>query len=284
MLAAVCTLGLPRGAWATAAGGDQANAGDYEAEDFTHPTRIDNRWVPMVPGTQLVLDGRAFDDEDHLVPHRVVFTVTDLTKVIGGVRTLVIWDRDYYSGRLAESELAFEAQDDDGNVWNVGEYPELYRRGRFAGAPATWITGKVGARAGLLMRAHPRVGTSGYSEGRAPAIGFGDRAEVYSSGGDVCAPSGCYHNVLVIDEWNPLEAGDGHQRKFYAPGVGNVRVAPAGGVEQEELALTSVVHLGKAAMDDVRREAMAMDRRGHRANSVYRQTEPLQRLSADGPD
>ena len=61
-------------------------------------------------------------------PHQVITTVTDLTKVIDGVRTVVIWERDINDGRLLEGELAFQAQDDDGNVWNLGEYPEEYDR------------------------------------------------------------------------------------------------------------------------------------------------------------
>ena len=42
-------------------------------------------------------------------------TVTDLSKVIDGVRTLVIWERDYTAGQLSEPELAFFAQDNAGN-------------------------------------------------------------------------------------------------------------------------------------------------------------------------
>ena len=38
---------------------------------------------------------------------RVVSTVTDLSKWIDGVRTLVIWERDYTAGKLGESEIAF---------------------------------------------------------------------------------------------------------------------------------------------------------------------------------
>ena len=40
---------------------------------------------PCEPGTQFVWEGHALDDEDE-IPRRVVFTVTDLTKVIDGVR------------------------------------------------------------------------------------------------------------------------------------------------------------------------------------------------------
>src|SRR6188472_4402151 len=105
---------------ATAAPGGTAAARpaterDFDRRNFTHPTRIDNRWTPLVPGTQYVFEGRANRGHGRR-PHQVITTVTDLTKVIDGVRTVVIWERDINAGRLLEGELAFQAQDDDGNV------------------------------------------------------------------------------------------------------------------------------------------------------------------------
>ncbi len=56
-------------------------------------------------------------------PTRLVTTVTDLTKVINGVRAVVILEKDINEGVLQEAELRFEAQDNAGNIWNLGEYP-----------------------------------------------------------------------------------------------------------------------------------------------------------------
>ena len=134
---------------------------DFDAGSFSDPLRIDNAWSPLEPGMRFVYEGRANRGQGRL-PHRVVFTVTDLTKVIDGVRSVVLWDRDFNGGRLREGELAFHAQDDDGNIWNMGEYPEEYDGGRVAGAPDTWISGVAGARAGVLMRGLPRPGTPSY--------------------------------------------------------------------------------------------------------------------------
>ena len=71
---------------------------------FSDPTTVDNAWFPLAPGTQFTLAGSA-NRGDGQRRHRVVFTVTDLTKVIDGVRALVLWDRDYNAGRLEEGEL-----------------------------------------------------------------------------------------------------------------------------------------------------------------------------------
>jgi hypothetical protein len=249
---------------------------DLKAMTFSNPTKIDNKWHPIVAGTQYVFKGRANRGAGSRA-HRGVFTVTDLTKKIAGVNTRVLWDRDINAGRLSEAELTFFAQDDQGNVWNFGEYPEEYfDHGRFSGAPSTWISGIANAKAGVLMRADPRPGTSSYLQGNAPSIGFGDTAKVAQTGQRVCVPHRrCYSNVLVINETNPLEPDNGHQLKYYAAGVGNVQVEPRGGDEKEVLQLVSVRRLNVAAMSRVRKAALRLDRRGSRIKPrTYGRTAP----------
>jgi hypothetical protein len=100
---------------------------------------------------------------------------------------------------------------------------------------------------------------------------------VHRTGARDCVPAGCFRDVLVTDETNPLEPADGHQRKYYAEGVGNIRAAPVGGREKEVLVLTEVVRLSPAEMAAVRREALALDRRGYRTSrDVYGRTPPAQ--------
>ncbi len=241
----------------------------FDAERFSRPTQIDHRFFPLIPGTQLTLTGRAEGE-----PHRVVFTVTDLTKVINGVRTIVVWDRDFGAGQLVEAELAFFAQDDAGNVWNLGEYPEEFEDGQLVGAPSTWIAGRDGAKAGVHMLARPRPAAGWYLQGYAPAIDFLDCAKVSETGARACAPAACYDDVLVTTETSPLEPGDGFQLKSHAPGVGIVRVGAQATSDGETLALVARVRLGATAMAEVRREALRLDRRGCRVNPVYCGTPP----------
>jgi hypothetical protein len=271
-------------AWAACvlagAAGPGAATAQPRAAGFSNPTTIDNPWFPLAPDTQFTLVGRA--DRGHgQRRHRVVFTVTDLTKVIDGVRALVLWDRDYNAGRLEEGELTFHAQDDAGTVWNLGEYPEEYENGRLTGAPDTWIAGLARARAGILMPADPRVGTPSYLQGWAPDIEFADRARVLRTGARSCVPVACYRHVLVTDEWNPAEPG-AHQRKYYARGVGNIRVGTAGeDAEGEVLVLERVRHLGAGARAWVRSEALKLDRRAYRVRAdLYRHTPPAEPMTA----
>ncbi len=247
---------------------------DFDRGSFPAAAKVDNRWYPLVPGTQYILEGRSNRGQGR-VPHQVVTTVTDLTKVVDGVRTAVLWDQDVNKGQLEESELAFQAQDNDGNVWLLGEYPEVYEDGKFKGAPDTWISGLQGARPGVLMRASPRVGTSSYLQGFAPEIDFSDRAKVARTGLRNCVPVNCYDNVLLIDEWNPLEPGDAHQLKYYAPGVGNIRVGAVGDPEAEVLVLVKVVRLSPAALAKVRTESLELDKRAYTVTKgLYRHTPP----------
>ncbi len=39
------------------------SAKDFERAQFDDPTHIDNRWLPLRPGTQLVYEGSAIPDE-----------------------------------------------------------------------------------------------------------------------------------------------------------------------------------------------------------------------------
>jgi hypothetical protein len=259
----------------------QVTEKDFDAKSFSNGPKIDNEWNPLPPGTQFIFEGRSNRGLGRL-PHRVIFTVTDLTKVIDGVRSIVLWDRDINNGKLLEGELAFWAQDDDGNVWLMGEYPEEYdENGNFEAAPDTWFSGLEGAGAGVMMRADPKVGTSSYHQGLAPKIEFADVAKVHRTGQRNCVPVGCFEDVLVTDETNPLEPNDGHQLKYYAKGIGNIRAAPGkGGKEKEVLVLVKVRRLNAKQLADVRNEATKLDKRAYRTRkALYGRTPPVERIS-----
>ena len=237
---------------------------------FPHPTRVNNRLFPLVPGTQFSYQGRIVQGGES-TPHSVVFTVTGLTKMVGGVRTVVAWDRDFLDGKLEEQEIALFAQDSRGNVWNFGEYPEEYDNGKFTGAPSTWVKGVRGDMGGIHVLGRPTVGAQ-YVEGRVPSIGFFDVSRVIGTGQTACVRSGCFRHVVVVDEWSPNDPQGGHQIKYYARHTGLVRVGARGGDQQEFLQLTSVRRLAPAALARVQAQVLAMDRRAYRIAKVWRVT------------
>src|SRR5919107_1467874 len=97
-------------------------AKDFDPTNFDHSTTVDNKWFPLVPGEHSVFEGSAIDDGQR-ISRRVVSTVTDLTKEIDGVNTVVVWERDCSEGEEVEAELAFFAQDNGGDGWPIGEDP-----------------------------------------------------------------------------------------------------------------------------------------------------------------
>ena len=54
-----------------------------------HPTHHGRQHGTLVPGTHMVYRGETIEDGEK-IPHRVEFTVTDLTKVVAGVESVVI--------------------------------------------------------------------------------------------------------------------------------------------------------------------------------------------------
>jgi len=246
---------------------------DFDAANFDETsTTIDNEWWPLTPGTQFVYEGYTTEDGEE-IPHRVVFTVTHLTKEIEGVRTVVAFDRDYSDDRLEEAELAFFAQDVDGNVWHFGQYRETYDELEFVGG-RVWLIGLPdGARAGIMMQADPQPGGEDYSQGYAPPpFNWTDRARVDAVGEQTTTALATYNDVLVIEEYNQEEPG-AFQLKYYARGVGNVRVGWRGDdPQEEELELVELKTLTGSDLDELRAEALDLETRGY----MYSQTMPAE--------
>jgi len=249
----------------------QATEKDFAVEHFSaNSINVTNRFLPVAPGTTFTLSGTVGSSA-----HEVVFTVTDLTKVVNGVRTQVLWDRDFDEGDLLEEELAFWAQDDFGNVWLFGEYPEEHEDGPVS-APSTWLAGVQEAKAGILMRANPRPNTSQYKQGEAPAVEFLDVAQVFAANQHTCVPTGCYDGVLVVDEHDPnQQPQDGHQFKYHAPDVGIIQVTARGGEEPETLVATEHRMLTSEELAEANAHALELDKRAYNlAKPVYGLSEP----------
>ncbi|HLF75642.1 MAG TPA: hypothetical protein VI524_14900 [Anaerolineales bacterium] len=248
---------------------------DIETAAFDNPTQINNKYFPMTPGTEYVYDG--FTQEgNNKIPHSIVFTVTDLTKEVAGIQTVVAYIVDYSDSELVEAEIAFYAQDNDGNVWFMGEYPEVYEYGEVVEAPS-WIPGLKGAKAGIVMKADPQLGMPSYAQGWGPAVNWNDRGRVVASGEQVCVPTGCYEDVLVTEEFSNQNPGAA-QVKHYAPGVGNVKVSWTGSDSSREiLELTTLTQLDQKAMAEVRAAAFELEQSAlEHSKEVYAVTAPLQ--------
>jgi hypothetical protein len=237
------------------------NPANFDASSIN----IDNRYFPLRPGRQYTYKGTTVE-EGKTVPHEVVFAVTNLVKELNGVRTVVIWDRDYKDNTLEESELTFFAQDKSGNVWHLGQYREEYdNEGKELRGAQAWLVGYLeGARAGIFMHPDPKAGTPSYSEGYAPPPYYWtDRAYVDQVGVKTTVPAGNYDDVIVTAEYSETEP-DAYQLKYYAPGLGVVRVGYRGNdTTREKLELTESKELPPDELTKVSTDALQLETRAN---------------------
>ena len=186
----------------------KAYAPHIDPAEFT--TKVDNEYFPLKPGTTFLYEGGKERDE---------FAVTHQTKKVMGVKCVVVNDKAWEDGKLIEKTYDWFAQDKEGNVWYFGEDTKEYENGEVVSTKGSWEAGVDGAKPGIIMQAHPKVGQTyrqEYYKGEAE-----DMAKVQSLNDSVTVPYGSFDHVLVTKEWTPLEPSY-HEHKYYAPGVGQV--------------------------------------------------------------
>jgi hypothetical protein len=215
---------------ATALGASHRAASSASGAAFMSTSaRVNNPWFPLKRGTIAVYagvkDGLSAVD---------VFKVTHKTKVVDGVRCVVIDDRLYLAGRLAERTTDWYAQDKAGNVWYFGEATaELNPNGTIKSTAGSFQAGRNGARQGIFMPANPGVGAVGqqeFSKGNAE-----DHFKILSLSAHISTPAASSRHALLTQETTPLEPGV-LDHKTYIRGIGTVREATIkGGDERLEL-------------------------------------------------
>ena len=189
---------------------------------------IDNPYYPLPVGRTLVYTGIR-DGQTQV--DRV--TVTDTTKMIGGVTATVVRDVARHAGTLLEKTMDWFAQDVHGNVCYLGEDTKAYDANGGVDTSGSWEAGVGGAVPGIIMKADPQIPDSYRQEF------FGGEAEdtawIIGRGGSLRVPYAVVHDVLTSLEHTALEP-DVIDEKVYAPGLGIVlERAIAGGQEVAKL-------------------------------------------------
>jgi hypothetical protein len=185
-----------------------------ELPKFSHSREITNVYLPLGSLKQDILK----NDEERVERtgkpdvHKT-FQVGDQT-----VEALAVEDREYNSnGELTEATLDYFAQDDDGNVYYMGEDVDEYKNGQISGHGGAWLYGKDTQHLGVVMPAHPRAGDKFKSENAPPITWEAD--EIVSSTETATVPAGTFQNCVKIKE----NSSDGDlEYKLYAPGTGCV--------------------------------------------------------------
>jgi hypothetical protein len=88
-------------------------------------------------------------------------------------------------------------------------------------------------------------------------------------------PVKCYDEVLVIKEYEPNKPG-AYQLKYFAPGVGDIRVGWRGPEEEEKegLELVKDVHLSPQALTKARANALKLEKHAYELKEFYSKTQP----------
>jgi len=238
-IAALCTsAALAGGAVAAtlpAHGADRpagtTSAARIDPSRFSHP--VGNPYYPLQPGMVTRLRG---SDGPQRYRERVL--VTHRTRTIQGVRTRVVLDvLRRLDGSLAEKTHDWYADDNDGNVWYLGEDTATYdRQGHVRSREGSWEAGVHGATAGLIMPADPHP-TDAYRQelehGKAE-----DQAWIVQRNAVARTPYRRFRDVVKSFEWSRLEPGVVSQ-KLYGKGVGIVSERDVAG-GHESFVLVSV--------------------------------------------
>jgi len=226
LLVAVLTLSACGGADDSTSLPQGAKPSKLDPSKFT--TEIDNEYWPMKPGYHWVY--RELEDGEL---QRVDVTVTNGTKVLGGVTARVVHDEVTRQAHVVEDTRDWYAQDSDGNLWYLGENTKEYENGKVKSTEGSWAYGVDGAQAGVVVPADPEQGMTyreEYYAGHAE-----DAAEVLNVDSQVQVPLGRYQDAMLTRNYSSLEPTV-EEMKLYARGVGPVmELLVSGGSGRTEL-------------------------------------------------
>jgi hypothetical protein len=209
LLAAAVAAGLAPGAQKQAQPG-WVDTFAVAKKDFV-PTGS-NTYFRLEPGYTMVLEKGKI---------RLVITVLDEARVVDGVETRVVEERESKAGKLLEiSRNYFAFNTADQGVYYFGEEVDIYENGTVVGHEGAWESGKNGARFGLMVPGQPALKARFYQE-VAPRVAM-DRAEIVSLSETLRTPAGEFKGCLKTIETTPLEPF-ARESKIYAPGVGLIK-------------------------------------------------------------
>ena len=198
-----------------------------DPSNFSH--RINNPYYPLLPGTIMI-----FTEKDGDETRKRTVTATHDTKNVMGVKCLVVHEVVAADGKVEEDTYDWVAQDKQGTVWYFGEATREFMGGGRVSTEGSWEAG-VNGQPGIIMPAHPVPGPP-YRLDYSPNIAE-DMGQVIALNESVTVPAGSFKECVRTKEWSLLESGS--DKKWYAKGVGLVRIESTGG---EVMTLLTIKH------------------------------------------
>lgn len=193
---------------------DPGDGGNYHPSlDPAHVAKvIDNPYMPLAVGSTWKYEGAADEGIE-----TITIEVTRERQTVMGLPAVVVHDVALVDGVLVEDTIDWYVQDDEGNVWYLGERVKNYENGVFKDDAGSWEAGVDGALPGIVMPASPVVGDAYRQEYLAGVAE--DMFKVVAVDRQVEVRAGSYSNVVVTNDWTPLTPAV-IEEKSYALGVG----------------------------------------------------------------
>ncbi len=167
-----------------------------------------NPYFVLEPGHAQVLEGDG---------GQLVITVLAETKVVDGVETRIVEERERDRGQLIEvSRNYFAISRRTNSIYYFGEDVDIYSGGAVTSHDGSWLAGVNGAKPGLWLPGEPLVRARYYQE-IAPGAAM-DRAEIVSVTEHLTVPAGTFADVVKIEETSQMEHGT--EYKYFARGAG----------------------------------------------------------------
>ncbi len=208
--------------------GSAGGAGVSTSPNFdAGSAKITNPYLPITKFQHCVLAGN--DQGQHL---RIVRDLQARTKSFDYngqvVKAAVVADRvtDVRAGRLIEKTVDYFTQDKVGKVYYFGEDVNEYQPGQPVSHEGQWRLGRDTQTPGLLMPAHPKVGSTFKSEA-APGIAV-EKDRVVATGKTKLVRGHLYRHVIKIREHATTPKPAEIEKKTYARGTGVITEANGG--------------------------------------------------------
>jgi len=187
---------------------------EIEVDESEFVAAVTNTFTPMKPGARWVYHGES-DGEHEMITVEVLAE----KKTVWGVSATVVRDTVTVDGELEEDTLDWFAQDEDENVWYLGEDTCEYDDGECVSHAGAWEAGVDGAIPGILMPGSPNVGDRYYQEYYAGiAEDFGEVVAVDTT---VQVPAGNFKRCVRTRDTSRLDPSI-EEFKTYCPGIGLV--------------------------------------------------------------
>ncbi len=168
-----------------------------------------NPFFPLTPGLKIHLSDGS---------ETVVFSVLDEIRVVDGVETRVVEERETEDGELVEISRNYFATDrTTGDVYYFGEDVDIYEDGKVVRHDGAWLSGVNGVKFGLIMPGKPSVGDKFYLEDAPGAV---ERVEIAAIDAKLDTPLRSFSDLVHCREHDVLDGG--LSLKWYARGVGMI--------------------------------------------------------------